>query len=506
MKSELMLEMRDIEKIFPGVHALKKAKLELRKGEVHALLGENGAGKSTLINTLGGVYPADEGEIFIEGEQVSIHNIIDAQKCGVAIIHQELVLVPYMSIAENIYLGREPRTKFGSVDRKKMNADAQEIIKKVGLECNATELVGRLSVAQQQMVEIAKALAYKAKIVVMDEPTSSLMTREVEILFKVIRDLRANGISVIYISHRMSELFTIADRVTVMRDGQYVATREMKETNTDELVYLMVGRKLENYYTRNFHELGETVLEVQGLNSEKSKLKDIHFYLKRGEILGFAGLIGAGRSELMRCIIGLDKYDSGTIELFGEHIQNPRVTDMQNRGFIMVPEDRKIQGLILRNTVGFNLTINVLNKFIHFIRVKTKTEHEVINKYIEMLNVKTPSPAQKVGNLSGGNQQKVLMGKWLAAEPQILILDEPTRGVDVGAKAEIYSIIDQLVSAGLSVILVSSELNEIINMCDRVLVMAEGKITGEIKREEFSQEAIMSYATTISKETAEYES
>ena len=502
MRDELVLEMREIDKIFPGVHALKKVNFELRKGEVHALLGENGAGKSTLINVLGGVYPIDGGQILIDGQPVVIRQIKDAQQLGIAIIHQELVLVPHMTVAENIFMGREPRTKLGTVDKKKMFRDAQEAIDAVGLCCSATDLVCKLSVAQQQLVEIAKALSYNAKIVVMDEPTSSLMTREVDILFDTIRKLRAKGVSIIYISHRMSEFFEIADRITVMRDGEYVTTRDVEQTNTDELVFLMVGRKLENYYPRTYNKPGETVLEVSGLSQKSTGLEDINFSLRKGEILGFSGLVGAGRSELMRCIVGIEKYDSGEIRLFGEPAGPMDTAQAQKKGLVMVPEDRKQQGLILLNSVGFNLTINVLESFIGLGVVNKCAENEIIERHIRALNIKTPSARQKVGNLSGGNQQKVLMGKWLATNPKILILDEPTRGVDVGAKAEIYMIIDRLAKEGISVIMVSSELNEIINMCDRVLVMSDGRITGELDRSEFTQELIMSFATTMKEETA----
>lgn len=451
---------------------------------------------------LGGVYPIDGGQILIDGQPVVIRQIKDAQQLGIAIIHQELVLVPHMTVAENIFMGREPRTKLGTVDKKKMFRDAQEAIDAVGLCCSATDLVCKLSVAQQQLVEIAKALSYNAKIVVMDEPTSSLMTREVDILFDTIRKLRAKGVSIIYISHRMSEFFEIADRITVMRDGEYVTTRDVEQTNTDELVFLMVGRKLENYYTRTYNKPGETVLEVSGLSQKSTGLEDINFSLRKGEILGFSGLVGAGRSELMRCIVGIEKYDSGEIRLFGEPAGPMDTAQAQKKGLVMVPEDRKQQGLILLNSVGFNLTINVLESFIGLGVVNKCAENEIIERHIRALNIKTPSARQKVGNLSGGNQQKVLMGKWLATNPKILILDEPTRGVDVGAKAEIYMIIDRLAKEGISVIMVSSELNEIINMCDRVLVMSDGRITGELDRSEFTQELIMSFATTMKEETA----
>lgn len=500
MKENFVLEMKEIDKFFPGVHALKKVDFQLKKGEVHALLGENGAGKSTLINVLGGVHPIDGGEIHINGELVRIQNVKDAQSHGIAIIHQELVLVPYMSIAENIFLGREPKTKFGSVDRRKMTEDAQKVIETVGLRCSADQKVGVLGIAQQQLVEIAKALSSNAQIIVMDEPTSSLMTKEVELLFDTIKRLRDKGVSIIYISHRMSEFFEIADRITIMRDGEYVATRNMNETNIDELVYLMVGRELKNYYTRSWHETGEAILEVKNLSCKKNGLQKINFSLYKGEVLGFAGLVGAGRSELMRCILGIDKCDSGDIYMFGRKVEGQNISRMQKLGLVMVPEDRKIQGLVLGNTVSFNITLNILNRFFRMLGVNKEKEQGIVKEHIRKLNIKTPSEKQKVGNLSGGNQQKVLMGKWLATDPQILILDEPTRGVDVGAKAEIYMIIDELAAAGISIIMISSELNEIINMCDRTCVMAEGRITGELKYENFSQEAIMSLATSVEEE------
>ena len=493
MRDELVLEMREIDKIFPGVHALKKVNFELRKGEVHALLGENGAGKSTLINVLGGVYPIDGGQILIDGQPVVIRQIKDAQQLGIAIIHQELVLVPHMTVAENIFMGREPRTKLGTVDKKKMFRDAQEAIDAVGLCCSATDLVCKLSVAQQQLVEIAKALSYNAKIVVMDEPTSSLMTREVDILFDTIRKLRAKGVSIIYISHRMSEFFEIADRITVMRDGEYVTTRDVEQTNTDELVFLMVGRKLENYYTRTYNKPGETVLEVSGLSQKSTGLEDINFSLRKGEILGFSGLVGAGRSELMRCIVGIEKYDSGEIRLFGEPAGPMDTAQAQKKGLVMVPEDRKQQGLILLNSVGFNLTINVLESFIGLGVVNKCAENEIIERHIRALNIKTPSARQKVGNLSGGNQQKAIIAREIDKNPQLLIAVQPTRGLDVGAIEYIHKQIVAQRDAGKAVLLVSLELDEVMTVSDRILVMYEGEIVGELDPKSTTQEELGLY-------------
>ena len=494
MSEPVLLQVKGVHKRFPGVYALNDVSLELRAGEVHALLGENGAGKSTLINVLGGVFKADAGEIFIDGKKIEIDGVNDSQEKGIAVIHQELVLVPYMTIAENIYLGREPRTALGTVDKRKMRRDAEEIIKSVGLDVKVTTQVRRLSVAQQQMVEIAKALSLNARILIMDEPTSSLTLKEVDILFGTIRRLKAEGVGIVYVSHRMAELFEITDRVTVMRDGQYIDTKVTKDTNIDELVFLMVGRDLEHYYTRNRAVQDEIVLEARNINYRKV-LKDVSFVLRKGEILGFSGLVGAGRSELMQSIIGLSGLDSGRVLINGRDVGRLNYTKAQDLGMVMVPENRKLQGLILKNTVGFNITLGVLKQFMKGGIVNRTTERRIIREGIDSLRIKTPSERQKVGNLSGGNQQKVVIGKWLASHPKILILDEPTRGVDVGAKADIYAIMDELAQKGISIIMISSELNEIINMCDRVLVMANGKITGELQHDEFSQEQIMQYAT-----------
>lgn len=494
MGSKYLLEMNKIDKRFPGVHALKEISFTLKAGEVHALLGENGAGKSTLINVLGGAYYADGGEILIDGQKADIRSIRDSQERGIAVIHQELVLVPEMTIAENIFLGREPKTKAGMVNRKKMNSDAQEIIDSVGLHMTASRKIGRLSVAQQQMVEISKALSLNAKILVMDEPTSSLSDSEVDILFQTIRRLKGQNVGVIYVSHRMSELFDITDRITIMRDGAYIDTKNTADTNVDELVYLMVGRELENYYTRNPQEPGAVALEVRGL-CRRDVLNHINFLVREGEILGFAGLIGAGRSELMRAIVGLDHFDEGQILLYGQEFRKLTCEQAQQNGLVMVPENRKLQGLVLKNTVSFNLTLTVLKEFIRGCLVNQKREGQLVEASMKSLRIKAFSPKQIIGTLSGGNQQKVLIGKWLAAKPKILIMDEPTRGVDVGAKADIYAIIDQLASTGIAIIMVSSELNEVINMCDRVLVMAGGEITGELHRGEFTQEKMMQYAT-----------
>ncbi|MGM0902966.1 MAG: sugar ABC transporter ATP-binding protein [Bacillota bacterium] len=492
--SRKLLEMTGVNKRFPGVYALKGVDFTLESGEVHALLGENGAGKSTLMKILGGIYSIDEGKIFIEGKEVQINGVKEAQKYGISIIHQEIVLVPYLSIAENIYLGREPLTKAGLIDKKVMYENAQKFLDDFDMGLSAHTLVGNLTVAQQQMIEIIKAVSFNSKIIVMDEPTSSLSEKEVEFLFKTIRNLKAKGVGMVYISHRMNELFQITDRITVMRDGEYIGTVVTKETKIDDLIAMMVGRELTNYYVRDFGTPGEPVLQVRNL-SKKGVLDNASFELYKGEILGFAGLVGAGRSELMKCIFGLDLFEQGDILINGEKttIRNPN--DAIKNRIAYVTENRKEEGLFLIKSVQYNLTIKILDEFMKFFRVNSKYENNVTNDYIQELSIKTPNADQTVGNLSGGNQQKVLISRWLATKPKVLILDEPTRGVDVGAKAEIYTIINQLVKEGVSIIMISSELPEVINMSDRIAVMANGKIQTILNRERFSQETIMHYAT-----------
>jgi len=484
--------MKNIHKSFPGVHALKAVDFELRAGEVHALLGENGAGKSTLIKVLGGIYTPDEGEIYIEGKKVEIKDVITAQKCGISIIHQELVLVPYMTVGENIFLGREPmKGKF--VDRAKLHEEAQKLLDDYGMDIDARTLVGKLPIAKQQMVEIIKAISYQSKILVMDEPTSSISDKEVSFLFDTMRTLTAKGVGIIYISHKMSELEEICDRVTVMRDGAYIATEVVRETTKDQLISMMVGRDLKNYYTRDYSNQGEVILRCENID-DNNMVKGASFELRKGEILGFAGLVGAGRSELMKCIFGLTKNYTGDIYLEGKKVNIKSPAEAIRHGIALVPEDRKLEGLYHIQSVKFNTTIEVLDKFIKFIFNDKNKEEEITQNYIDMMATKTPSTKQAVGKLSGGNQQKIMIGRWLATSPKILILDEPTRGVDVGAKSEIYSIINKLAKEGMSIILISSELPEIINMSDRIYVMRDGKVTGCLGHKEVTQEKIMKLA------------
>lgn len=489
-----LLEMKDVNKYFPGVYALKGVDFSLASGEVHALLGENGAGKSTLMKILGGIYSIDGGQIFIQGEEVQINGVKDAQKYGISIIHQEIVLVPYLSVAENIFLGREPLTKAGLIDKQKMYGNAQQFLDEFGFEISAGKLVKDLTVAQQQMVEIIKAVSFNSNIIIMDEPTSSLSDREVEFLFKTIRNLKEKGVGIVYISHRMNELFEISDNITVLRDGEYVGTVVTKDTVVDKLISMMVGRELTNYYVRDFQDLSEVVLEVKNL-TRKGVLSDISFELRKGEIFGFAGLMGAGRSELMKCIFGLDSFDSGEIFVNGKKIIIKNPNDAIKSKIAYVTENRKEEGLFLNRSVQYNLTIKILDEFLRFFRENTKYERKVTNNYIHDLSIKTPNPEQVVGNLSGGNQQKVLISRWLATNPKVLILDEPTRGVDVGAKAEIYAIMNKLVHEGVSIIMISSELPEVINMSDRIAVMCKGEIQTILNKDSFNQEKIMHYAT-----------
>jgi len=493
LKDKYLLEMKGINKSFPGVKALSNVELHLKAGEVHALLGENGAGKSTLIKVLGGIYEAEEGEIYIEGKKVEMNGVLEARNAGVSIVHQELVLVPYMTVAENIFLGREPGNRF-NVDHAKMVEDAQKILDAYDMNIDASMLVEKLTIAQQQMVEIVKAISFNSKILVMDEPTSSLSDKEVSFLFETMRTLVKKGVGIIYISHKMSELEEICDRVTVMRDGQTVGTRVIKETGKDELVALMVGRELQNYYVRDYNKPGEVIFKCENI-SDGNMAQNVSFEIHKGEIVGFAGLVGAGRSEAMKVIFGLSKKEAGEIFVENEKVEIKTPIDAMKHGIALVPENRKEEGLYKVQSVRYNSTIEVLGEFINRLRVNQEKEIEITQKFIDMMSTKTPTQEQEIGNLSGGNQQKVMIGRWLATNPKLLILDEPTRGVDVGAKAEIYTIMNDLAKQGVSIIMISSELPEILNMSDRIYVMSHGEVTGCLEHSEATQEKIMQLAT-----------
>lgn len=490
-----LLEMVGVHKRFPGVYALKDVTFDLKAGEVHALLGENGAGKSTLIKILGGIYTIDEGDIIINGVKTPIHSVADAQKNHISIIHQELAQVPHMTIAENIFLGKEIPGPFFSVRRGEMIKKAQALLDAYEFDVPADIPLGSLTIAQRQMIEIIKAVSFDARILVMDEPTSSLSDKEVEFLFRTIRRLKTNGVGIIYISHRMSELFELSDRVTVLRDGEVIGTRVTKEVQQNELVAMMVGRALTKYYTRTFAQtLGDEVLRLENVSSGEL-VRNVSFSLHKGEILGLAGLVGAGRSEICRTIFGLDPLLEGAIYINGEKAAINSPEDAMRLGIALVPEDRKKEGVFAIKDVSFNITLKVLRQIFRGLRVDRAFEHRVVAEHIDGLSIKTPSPQQLLGNLSGGNQQKVIIARWLATKPAILILDEPTRGVDVGAKAEIYAIMNDLAEQGVAIIMVSSELPEVINMSDRVLVIGGGTVRGDLDRHEVTQEKIMTYAT-----------
>lgn len=497
--ADSVLEMRGITKSFPGVKALEDVSISVAKGEVLALLGENGAGKSTLIKILSGVYRMDSGTILIEGQEHSFATPQDAQRAGIGVIYQELCLEVDMSISDNLFLGREMHKAGGLIlDRKGMIAKSQKILTELGLAHNPATPISHLTIAQRQMIEIARAISFDAKIIVMDEPTSSLSKHEVDLLFKLIDRLRLRGIAMIYISHRMDEIFSVADRVTVLRDGRTVGTRSIKTTSSQELIGMMVGRPLSDFYHKENHASEEIVLEAEGIVTSYSP-SPLSFTLRRGEVLGFSGLIGAGRSELMRVLFGVDPMLAGTLRINGRSVSVRRVHDALAHGIALVPENRKEEGLVLVNSVGYNLTLLSLKKFIDW-RVHHDREERIIQEQICALNIKTYGKNQMVNDLSGGNQQKIVIGKWLAVSPSILILDEPTRGIDVGAKAEIYEIINHLTAQGVSIIMVSSELPEIVNMSDRVVVMMEGHITKILEGADISQTSIMRYA--VRSETA----
>lgn len=496
MEKAKKLQMKQINKSFGEVQVLHDVDFGLDRGEVRALAGENGAGKSTLIKILGGIYTCNSGEIWIDGEKLTQGSVEEAQKAGVAIIHQEIVLVQDMTVAENIFLGREFKTKAGFIDYHRMNASAAKMLGKIGLDdVSPDTIVRELSISRQQMVEIARALSMNAGILVMDEPTSSLTDREVEFLFEQIRSLKEKGTAIIYISHKMDEIFKIADSVTVMRDGCHVVTKPLSEISYEEIIQSMVGHKIEDYYPDYKAVPGKKLLEVRHLTTEK--VEDITFSVAEGEIFGLIGLMGAGRTELANALFGIDHVQSGEIFIDGKK-DIPRSTRQAiDRGIALVPEDRKTSGLFLENTIAFNMTITVMKEFIKGIFVDQKKEKNILDEYIGQLEIKMADTEQLAGELSGGNQQKIVISKWLAAHPRILILDEPTRGVDVGAKSDIYHLICDIAKQGVAIILISSELPEVMNMSTRIGVMCEGQMVKifEPDKEKVTQEIIMHYAT-----------
>ena len=492
--AETILRMTGIQKYFPGVHALDNAQLEVREGEVMALVGENGAGKSTLMKVLTGIYPSDGGTIEFFGKHVDIHGPRDAQALGICIVHQELNLMQHLTVAENIFIGREPM-KGPFVDKTKQNAMTQALFEKLHLDLDPKAVVKTLSVAKQQMVEITKALSHEhTKLLILDEPSAVLTDTEIDDLFVFIRQLKKTGVGIIYISHRMDELKRITDRITVMRDGQYVDTLETPTAEISEVIRLMVGRTIyEEPKTKSMCPPdAPVVLEAEHLCS--LDVKDVSFQLHKGEILGFAGLVGAGRTEIMRGLFGVDYITSCDVYVHGQKVRIPTPAAAKKHGIAFLTEDRKIEGLTLDFTIKANMSMANLPKLRRGLLTSAKVENEIADQYIKLINVKTPSRNQKVGNLSGGNQQKVVIGKWLNADPEILIMDEPTRGIDVGAKWEIYGIINELAAQGKAVILISSELPEVLGMSDRVLVVKDDAIVAELTGDELNAVEVMRYA------------
>jgi ABC-type sugar transport system ATPase subunit len=488
-----ILELENVSKAFPGVQALNKVNFNLKKGEIHSLVGENGAGKSTLLKILAGAYKKDTGVITLEEKVTKMTDPSHALDLGISVIYQEFNLIPNLSIAENIFMGRTPRKNSGFIDFQKLYQEAEFFLKKIGMKKSAKIHVSELSVAEQQMVEIAKSLSFSAKIIVMDEPTSALTESEKDTLFKIIRELKEKEVSIIFISHIIEEVLEISDRITVLRDGNYVGTVNAADTNPRKIVQMMVGRELKDFYQKKEVKKGKVVLEVKNLTKEL-KYEDISFQLHEGEVLGFAGLVGAGRAEVMRGIFGIESPDSGEIYIKGDKVKANSLFETIKMKMGFVPEDRREEGLILSRSVKDNINITKLSGMNFYGFVKQKEEEEIANKYCKSLNIRTPDNKQIVQNLSGGNQQKIVIAKWLAINPKILILDDPTRGIDVGAKNEIYSLINNLAKEKIGIILISSELPEIINISDRILVMREGKITGELTRKDATQEKIMQLA------------
>jgi ribose transport system ATP-binding protein len=494
------LEMRDITKRFPGVMALDEVDFELEKGEVHVILGENGAGKSTLIKMLSGAYQPDEGEILLDDEPVSISSAMVAQELGISTIYQEFNLVPQLTTAENIFLGRQPR-RFGLVDRRKMGEEAHRLLERMKVRVDANALVSNLGIPQRQMVEIAKALSLDARILVMDEPTASLSGQEVARLFEIIRGLKEDEVSMIFISHHLEEVAEIGDRVTVLRDGK-VVDRVPANTDRSEFVRMMVGRPVEDQFPRQQPETGEVLLEVKNL-SQEGILEDASFQVRAGEVVGMAGIVGAGRTELARAIFGVDPVDSGEVWVEGRRIklENPREAKRRGMGFIT--EDRQGQGIVPQLSVAENLSLASLERNISVGLVNRREQRKRARKMIEDLNIRTPGLEQEIRYLSGGNQQKVVIGKWLLADSRVLIMDEPTRGIDVGAKVEIYELMNELTENGAGILMISSDLPEVLGMSDRILVMSEGRITGELPVDEATQENVMELATQESEAAVE---
>lgn len=494
MSKEIVLAAEGIVKQFPGTLALDNVHMEVCKGQSNALVGENGAGKSTLMNIISGVFKADAGKVTFMGKEVSFSSPTDAQKAGIGFVHQELCVCPHLKVSENIFMGRIPVNRLGTIKKKRLYGDTKKLLDLFGVSFTPDTLVGELSTAEQQIVEIAKALSLDCQLIIFDEPTSSLTEAETETLFQIIDDIKKKGISVLYISHRLPEIFRLCEVCTVLKDGYYVDTVETKDVTSDDIIRMMVGRNIENLYPKKSSAIGETVLKVTNFNSA-GLFNDIHFEVKKGEVLGFYGLVGAGRTELWRAICGIDEHDSGEIVYEGNKLDISCYKDAIDAGFAYLTEDRKTQGLFLELPICQNTSASKLTNIQRGAIIDKEKENALCEKYVSELNIKIASIADKVASLSGGNQQKVMIGKWLAIGPKLLVMDEPTRGIDVGAKAEIHNMLRELSNNGINVIIISSELPEVIGMSDRVIVMHEGWITGEITGEDMCEEVIITYAS-----------
>ncbi|WP_430645324.1 sugar ABC transporter ATP-binding protein [Agromyces sp. GXS1127] len=494
------LELSKVVKSFGAVVALRSGTITLEQGSIHALIGENGAGKSTLVKIIAGLYRRDAGTFKLRGEEADFHSTAQSKAAGIAVIYQEPTLFPDLSVTENIFMGRQPTNRFGRIDRKAMRAEAQEIFARLGVSIDPDRITEGLSIADQQIIEIAKAISLDARVLIMDEPTAALSGVEVERLFAVARSLRDEGRALMFISHRFDEVFALCDTVTVMRDGSYIATEAISETSVDELVRQMVGRDVAELFPKLPAEVGDEVLVVEGL-TRTGVFHDVSFSVRAGEIVGLAGLVGAGRSEVARAIFGVDPYESGRVTLAGAALPkgNPRVA--MARGLALVPEDRRKQGLVLDESVSRNVTLAIRDSLATAGLITNRTENAAAAIWASRLEVKTASLDAETGTLSGGNQQKVVLGKWLATEPKVLIVDEPTRGIDVGTKSEVHRLLSELAQQGMAILMISSELPEVLGMADRVLVMREGWLTGEFPRSEATPETVM-FAATADKEEA----
>ncbi|MEV9640760.1 sugar ABC transporter ATP-binding protein [Mammaliicoccus sciuri] len=490
-----MIAMSGISKSFNGNKVLEDVQFEVKKGEIHALMGENGAGKSTMMKILTGIYSRDAGEVWVKGEKVEFKNAKEAEEAGIAVIHQELNILPDLTVAENFYLGNEQTFgKSGILKTKEMNRQAEEILSKLGLDIDARTVTRELSVGKQQIIEIAKAVSSNAEVIIMDEPTAALTDREIETLFETVRSLQAQGVSFVYISHRMEEIFAMCDRITILRDGQYVGVRKIKETTFEEIVQMMVGRELGERFPKRSHDIGDVKMKVEGLTHD-GFFEDVSFEVRKGEILGIAGLMGAGRTEVIQSIFGYRKLTSGQIFIDGKPVTISNPLQAKKLGIGYVTEDRKSEGLILDFSVRDNMSLTNFDRISQSAIIRKGKENALYDMMSKRLRVRTSGPEQAVKSLSGGNQQKVVIAKWLGIEPDILFLDEPTRGVDVGAKKEIYSIINELAERGVAIVMISSELPEVIGMADRVLVMHEGQLMADIPKVDMTQERIMHFAT-----------